>query len=139
MADKNLRYDRLLAAARQRARVRMGVIHPCSREALEGARSAARLGLARDGEVGALMKGSLHSDELLAEGVKADVLIVPDLESGNMLAKQLEYLGDAQAAGGVMGARVPIVLTSRADSAHSRIASCAIAKLLADHYREAPP
>jgi phosphotransacetylase len=67
------------------------------------------------------------------------VLIVPDLESGNMLAKQLEYLGDAQAAGIVMGARVPIVLTSRADSAHSRIASCAIAMMLADHYREAPP
>ena len=69
----------------------------------------------------------------------ADVLIVPDLESGNMLAKQLEYLGDAQAAGIVMGARVPIVLTSRADSAHSRIASCAIAMMLADHYRKAPP
>jgi phosphate acetyltransferase/phosphate butyryltransferase len=60
----------------------------------------------------------------------ADILVVPDIESGNMLAKQLEYLGGAQAAGIVMGARVPIVLTSRADSAHSRIASCAIAVLL---------
>ena len=52
---------------------------------------------------------------------------MPDLESGNMLAKQLEYLADALAAGIVLGARVPIVLTSRADSAETRTASCAIA------------
>jgi phosphotransacetylase len=65
----------------------------------------------------------------------ADILVVPDLESGNMLAKQLEYLGDAQAAGIVIGATVPIVLTSRADSAHSRIASCAIALLWHDFQR----
>jgi phosphate acetyltransferase len=302
LADKNLRYDQLLAAARQYPRIRMGVVHPCSREALEGAVDAAALGLiepvligprakvlnlarevgldltgfelidvphshaaaargvemARAGRVDALMKGSLHSDELLAEVVSAqsglrtarrishvfvldvprypkpllitdaainvapdfdakvdivqnaidlahalgiarpkvavlsavetvtsklrsamdaaalskmadrgqitgglvdgplafdnavsmaaaktkgiqsevagdaDVLVVPDLESGNMLAKQLEYLADAQAAGIVMGARVPIVLTSRADSTHSRIASCAIALLWAN-------
>jgi len=68
----------------------------------------------------------------------ADILVVPDLESGNTLAKQLEYLGDAQAAGLVMGARVPIVLTSRADSAHSRIASCAIALLWLRHQRQLP-
>jgi phosphotransacetylase len=300
MADKNLRYDQLLDAAKARPGIRMGVVHPCSRDALEGAVDAARQGLidavligpvdkiravaaearidlaglqiidvphshaaaaqgvamARAGEVQALMKGSLHSDELLAEVVNAqtglrtgrrishvfvldvpsypkpllitdaainvapdfeakvdivqnsidlahalgiakpkvailsavetvtpklrsamdaaalakmadrgqitgglvdgplafdnavsleaaktkgirsevagdaDILVVPDIESGNMLAKQLEYLGGAQAAGIVMGARVPIVLTSRADSAHSRIASCAIAVLL---------
>jgi phosphotransacetylase len=59
----------------------------------------------------------------------ADVLVVPDLESGNMLAKQLEYLGGAELAGIVVGAKVPIVLTSRADSARSRLASCAIASL----------
>ena len=303
LADRNLRYDQLMAAAKVRPRIRMGVVHPCSREALEGALDAARLGLieavligpearirslasdchldlaglavvdvphshaaaaravemARAGEVDALMKGSLHSDELMGEVVSAqtglrtarrishvfvldvprypkpilitdaainiapdfntkvdivqnaidlahalgmarpkvailsavetvtpklrsamdaaalakmadrdqitgalvdgplafdnavsmaaaktkgirsevagdaDILVVPDLESGNMLAKQLEYLGDAQAAGIVMGARVPIVLTSRADSAHSRIASCAIALLLINH------
>jgi phosphate acetyltransferase/phosphate butyryltransferase len=69
---------------------------------------------------------------------RADVLVVPDLESGNMLAKQLEYLGGAASAGIVMGARVPIVLTSRADSRESRIASCAIAVLLAHHYRTSP-
>jgi phosphate acetyltransferase len=61
----------------------------------------------------------------------ADVLLVPDLESGNMLAKQLEYLGGAELAGVVLGARVPIVLTSRADSARSRLASCAVAALSA--------
>ena len=303
MADKNLRYDQLLNAAKALPRIRMGVVHPCSREALEGALDADRLGLiqailigpeprirslaeecqldlsgfsiinvphshaaaakavemARAGEVDALMKGSLHSDEMLSAVVNAqtglrterrvshvfvldvprypkpllitdaainvapdfdakvdivqnaidlahalgierpkvailsavetvmpklrssmdaaalskmadrgqitgglvdgplafdnavslaaaktkgiqsevagdaDILVVPDLESGNMLAKQLEYLGGAQAAGIVMGAKVPIVLTSRADSAHSRIASCAIAMLLIAH------
>jgi phosphate acetyltransferase len=57
----------------------------------------------------------------------ADVLVVPDLESGNMLAKQLEYLGGAELAGIVLGARVPIVLTSRADASRARLASCAVA------------
>ncbi|HEY3819024.1 MAG TPA: bifunctional enoyl-CoA hydratase/phosphate acetyltransferase [Polyangiaceae bacterium] len=61
----------------------------------------------------------------------ADVLLVPDLESGNMLAKQLEYLGGAELAGVVLGARVPIVLTSRSDSARARLASCAVAVLRA--------
>ena len=61
----------------------------------------------------------------------ADILVVPDLESGNMLAKQLEYLGGAASAGIVIGARVPIVLTSRADSRESRIASCAVALVAA--------
>lgn len=70
---------------------------------------------------------------------QADVLVVPDLESGNMLAKQLMYMGEASSAGIVMGAKVPIVLTSRADSRESRIASCAIALLLAHRYRDAPP
>ncbi len=67
---------------------------------------------------------------------KADILVVPDLESGNMLAKQLEYLAEAQAAGIVLGARVPIALTSRADSPMSRMTSCAIALLLAHHKRK---
>ena len=60
----------------------------------------------------------------------ADILVVPDLESGNMLAKQLEYLGGAQLAGIVLGARVPTILTSRADSAETRLTSCAVAVLL---------
>lgn len=309
MADKNLRYDELLSAAQRHPKIRMGVVHPCSQEALEGAVDSMRLGLidavligpaerirsiatehgidlsgtemvdvphshaaaakavamARAGEIDALMKGSLHTDELLSEVVNAqtglrtarrishvyvldvprypkpllitdaainiapdfdakvdivqnaidlahalgqpqpkvailsavetvttklkssmeaaalakmaergqitgglvdgplafdnavsiaaahtkgirsnvagdaDILVVPDLEAGNMLAKQLEYLGDAQAAGIVLGAAVPIVLTSRADSAHSRIASCAIALLWADWQRADKP
>ena len=66
----------------------------------------------------------------------ADILVVPDLESGNMLAKQLEYLGGAQLAGIVLGARVPTILTSRADSAETRLTSCAVAVLL--HYATKP-
>ena len=69
---------------------------------------------------------------------RADILVVPDLESGNMLAKQLEFLGDAASAGIVLGARVPIVLTSRADARDTRLASCAVAVLLAHHYQGAP-
>ncbi|MGD0630524.1 MAG: bifunctional enoyl-CoA hydratase/phosphate acetyltransferase [Terracidiphilus sp.] len=67
---------------------------------------------------------------------QADILVVPDLESGNMLAKQLEYLGGAQLAGIVLGARVPTILTSRADSAETRLMSCAVAVLL--HYDRHP-
>jgi phosphate acetyltransferase len=59
----------------------------------------------------------------------ADILVAPNLESGNMLAKQLIYLAGADAAGLVLGARVPIMLTSRADSALARLVSCALAKL----------
>ncbi len=62
---------------------------------------------------------------------QADIFVVPDLESGNMLAKQLEYLGEAQIAGIVLGARVPIILTSRADKTQARLSSCALAVLLA--------
>lgn len=61
----------------------------------------------------------------------ADILIVPSLESGNMLAKQLDYLAGASAAGLIMGAKVPIILTSRADSARERVASCAFAVTVA--------
>ena len=61
----------------------------------------------------------------------ADILVVPDLEAGNMLAKQLTFMANAEAAGIVLGARVPIVLTSRADSARARLASCAVAVLYA--------
>lgn len=69
---------------------------------------------------------------------RADVLIVPDLEAGNMLAKQLSYLAGAESAGLLMGARVPVVLTSRADSVRSRLASSAILSLLV-HAQEAAP
>ncbi len=70
---------------------------------------------------------------------RADILVVPDLEAGNMLAKQLEYLAGAQAAGVVVGARVPIALGSRADRPWSRLASCAVVLLLARHRTRATP
>ena len=66
---------------------------------------------------------------------RANVLVVPDLESGNMLAKSLSFLAGADAAGIVLGARVPIILTSRADTVIVRLASCAVASLLAEARR----
>jgi len=68
---------------------------------------------------------------------RANVLMVPDLEAGNMLAKSLSFLANADAAGIVLGARVPIILTSRADSVTTRLASCAVAALMARARREA--
>ena len=62
---------------------------------------------------------------------QAQILVVPDLEAGNMLAKNLSFLSRADAAGIVLGARVPIILTSRADNVRTRMASCAVAMLLA--------
>jgi phosphate acetyltransferase len=67
---------------------------------------------------------------------RANVLVAPDLEAGNMLAKSLTFLADADAAGIVLGARVPIILTSRADSVTTRLASCAVAALVAKWRRE---
>jgi len=66
-----------------------------------------------------------------------DILLVPDLEAGNMLAKQLSFLANADSAGLVLGARAPIILTSRADSVRSRIASCAVALMSAHARRQA--
>ena len=98
---------------------------------------------------GAVLDGPLAFDNAVsmaaaaAKGIhsevagQADVLVVPDLESGDMLVKQLDYLGNAASAGIVMGARVPVVLTSRADSRESRTASCAIAAILAQRRRQA--
>jgi phosphate acetyltransferase/phosphate butyryltransferase len=114
--------------------------------------AAALCKMAERGQIaGAVLDGPLAFDNAVSaaaartKGIaspvagQADVLVVPDLESGNMLAKQLEYMGDAATAGVVLGAKVPIVLTSRADSRETRIASCAIAVLLAQHYRSNPP
>jgi len=68
----------------------------------------------------------------------ADILVVPTLEAGNMIAKQLDYLAGAEAAGLVVGAKVPVILTSRADSAAERVVSCALAKLHARPAEEGP-
>ena len=98
---------------------------------------------------GALVDGPLALDnaiDLAAAKIKkidspvagrANVLLVPDLEAGNMLAKSLTFLAGADAAGIVLGARVPIILTSRADSVMARLASCAVAVLVAKARREA--
>jgi len=70
---------------------------------------------------------------------RAQILVVPDLEAGNMLAKNLAYFAKADGAGLVLGARVPIVLTSRADSPRARMASCAVASLYANARRQRSP
>lgn len=106
--------------------------------------AAALCKMADRGQIkGGILDGPLAFDNAISvvaartKGIKspvagqADILLVPDIESGNMLAKQLEYLADALAAGIVLGARVPIVLTSRADSAQTRTASTAIALVMA--------
>jgi phosphotransacetylase len=84
--------------------------------------------LAFDNAVSALAAQIKHIESPVAG--QADILLAPDLDAGNMISKQLEYLAGAEAAGIVMGARVPIILTSRADSAQNRMASCAVAAMV---------
>ena len=113
--------------------------------------AAALCKMADRGQItGALLDGPLALDNAIsidAAAIKhivspvagrANILVVPDLEAGNMLAKSLSFLADADAAGIVLGARVPIILTSRADSVTTRLASCAVAALVAQARREAP-
>jgi phosphate acetyltransferase len=112
--------------------------------------AAALCKMAERGQItGGLLDGPLAFDNAISpeaaeiKGIKsavagrAQILVVPDLEAGNMLAKNLIFLAKADAAGIVLGARVPIILTSRADSVRTRMASCAIAVLLA-HARRIP-
>jgi len=111
--------------------------------------AAALCKMADRGQIeGAILDGPLAFDNAvskeaaLIKGIhspvagEADILLVPDLEAGNMLAKQLSYLGKADSAGIVLGARVPIILTSRADSAEARLASCAVATAFAGWQRD---
>jgi phosphate acetyltransferase len=106
--------------------------------------AAALCKMAERGQInGAILDGPLAFDNAISaqaaetKGIKSavagdpDILLAPDLEAGNILAKQLSFLANADSAGMVLGARVPIILTSRADSVRSRIASCAVAKLVA--------
>jgi phosphate acetyltransferase len=110
--------------------------------------AAALCKMADRGQItGAILDGPLALDNAISlESVaikkidspvagRANVLVVPDLEAGNMLAKSLSFLAGADAAGIVLGARVPIILTSRADSVMTRLASCAVAVLVADWRR----
>jgi len=111
--------------------------------------AAALCKMADRGQItGALLDGPLALDNAIspdAAGIKkivsavagrANVLIVPDLEAGNMLAKSLSFLAGADSAGIVLGAKVPIILTSRADSVEARLASCAVASLVVQARRE---
>jgi phosphate acetyltransferase len=110
--------------------------------------AAALCKMAEHGQItGGVLDGPLAFDNAIdpeaarIKGIKSEVagraqiLVVPDLEAGNMLAKNLSFLANADAAGIVLGARVPIILTSRADSVRTRLASCAVAALYADARR----
>lgn len=112
--------------------------------------AAALCKMAERGQItGGILDGPLAFDNAVstqaaaAKGISspvagaADIFLVPDVEAGNMLAKQLEYLADAEMAGIVLGARVPIMLTSRADKTLARLGSCAIGLLLARHQAKA--
>jgi len=112
--------------------------------------AAALCKMAERGQItGAILDGPLALDNAIspeAAAIKkiaspvagrANILVVPDLEAGNMLAKSLSFLAKADAAGIVLGARVPIILTSRADSLVSRLASCAVAVMVAAARRKA--
>ncbi len=114
--------------------------------------AAALCKMADRGQIeGAVIDGPLAFDNAISKeaarikGIRspvageADILLVPDLEAGNMLAKQLAYLAKADSAGIVLGARVPIVLTSRSDSAEARLASCAVAVAFAHGLRRSRP
>jgi phosphotransacetylase len=113
--------------------------------------AAALCKMAERGQIkGGILDGPLAFDNAISrdaakmKGIVSDVagdpdiLLAPDLESGNMMAKQLSFLANADSAGLVLGAKVPVILTSRADSLRSRIASCAVA-VLAAHARRQPP
>jgi phosphotransacetylase len=110
--------------------------------------AAALCKMAERGQItGALIDGPLAFDNAISreaatiKGIKSevagdpDILLAPDLEAGNILAKQLSFLANADGAGMVLGARVPVILTSRADSVRSRIASCAVGMLVAHDRR----
>lgn len=114
--------------------------------------AAALCKMAERGQItGAVIDGPLALDNAIDIGSakiknivspvagRANVLVVPDLEAGNVLAKSLTFLAGADAAGIVLGARVPIILTSRSDSQITRLASCAVASLLAAAQRAARP
>jgi phosphotransacetylase len=111
--------------------------------------AAALCKMAERGQItGAILDGPLAFDNAISKqaaetkGIRSlvagdpDILLAPDLEAGNILAKQLSFLANADSAGLVLGARVPIILTSRADSVRSRIASCGVAMLAAYARRE---
>ena len=117
------------------------VINPAMQSTLD---AAALCKMADRGQItGGILDGPLAFDNAIdpeaarEKGIvspvagRADILVVPDIEAGNMLAKMMTFLGGADAAGIVLGAKVPIILTSRADTTRTRLASCAVAAILA--------
>ena len=141
-----------LAKALQFAEVRVAILsamETINSKVLSTIEAAALCKMADRGQiVGALLDGPLALDNAISlESVRikkiespvagrANVLVVPDLEAGNMLAKSLSFLAQADAAGIVLGAKVPVILTSRADSVAARLASCGIAALVAEARRK---
>jgi phosphate acetyltransferase len=124
----------------------METVNPAVSSTIE---AAALCKMAERGQItGGILDGPLALDNAINEEAaaikhivsavagRANVLVVPDLEAGNMLAKSLSFLAGAAAAGIVLGARVPIILTSRADSVITRLASCAVASLVAEARRQ---
>src|SRR6185436_1434487 len=113
--------------------------------------AAALCKMAERGQIkGGILDGPLAFDNAISaeaatiKGIRSDVagdpdiLVAPALEAGNILAKQLSFLANADSAGMVLGARVPIILSGRADSVRSRVASCAVAMLVANARRKKP-
>ncbi len=139
------KYQRLIAAAQKETTVKVAVAHPCDDVSLHGAIEAHKLGLIDPILVGpperirnAARDTGLDIKKIVSPVAgRANVLVVPDLEAGNMLAKSLSFLAEADAAGIVLGARVPVILTSRADSLLTRLASCAVAVMVAAARRKA--
>jgi len=137
-----LRFDEVLVAVLSA----METVNPSVPSTVE---AAALAKMADRGQItGGIVDGPLALDNAIDLGSakikhiespvagRANVLVVPDLEAGNMLAKSLSFLAKADAAGIVLGARVPVILTSRADSEETRLASCAVASLVAEHNRK---
>ncbi len=126
----------------------METVNPAVPSTLE---AAALCKMADRGQItGAVLDGPLALDNAISPDAaaiknivspvagRANMLVVPDLEAGNMLSKSMSFLAGADAAGIVLGARVPIILTSRADALITRLASCAVAQLVAANRRAAP-
>jgi phosphate acetyltransferase len=142
----DLAHDLGMAEARVAILSAMETVNPDVPSTLE---AAALCKMADRGQItGGVLDGPLALDNAISPEAarikkivspvagRANVLVVPDLEAGNMLAKSLTFLAGADAAGIVLGARVPIILTSRADSLTTRLASCAVATLVANARRE---
>jgi phosphate acetyltransferase len=145
------KYGELLVRCRSLSPVPTAVVHQTVSSKMPATIDAAALcKMSERGQIRCgILDGPLAFDNAIsaeaaqAKGIQSrvaghpDILLVPDLESGNILAKLLSYLANSDSAGLVLGARVPVILTSRADSVRARVASCAVAMLMAHSRRAA--